>query len=108
LDEFQKEMPVNHLVFLKLRPSSDAAAVMAALRALVGVIPGLRSFGGGANTSTEGIARGYNHAFAMVFDDAAARDGYLPHPEHVRVKDFIGAHLQEGPEPVCVVDYEFA
>ena len=47
-------MPVHHLVFLRLADDADSDAVMDALRGLVGVIPGLISFAGGANTSTEG------------------------------------------------------
>jgi hypothetical protein len=47
-------MPVHHLVFLRLADGADSDAVMDALRGLVGVIPGLVSFAGGVNTSTEG------------------------------------------------------
>jgi hypothetical protein len=47
-------MPVHHLVFLRLADGANSDAVMDALRGLVGVIPGLVSFAGGANTSTEG------------------------------------------------------
>lgn len=47
-------MPVQHLVFLRLAADADGEAVMDALRGLVGVIPGLISFAGGANTSKEG------------------------------------------------------
>ena len=45
----------------------------------------------------------------MVFEDAAARDGYLPHPEHVRVKEFIRTQItpDHGGMPNCVVDFDF-
>jgi len=101
-------MPVvHHLVFLKLRPDADVAAVMAALRGLVGVIPGLTSFAGGANTSPECISRGFTHAFSMLFESAAARDGYLPHPAHVVVKELIGAQLaKDDGDSVAVMDFE--
>ena len=85
--------------------------VMAALKALVGVIPGLLSFSGGANTSTEGISQGYTHAFSMVFDNEASRDAYLPHPSHEAAKAVVIANLaSSNPEDncVCVVDYLFA
>jgi len=102
-------MPVTHLVFLRLAaPDADAAPVLAALRGLVGVIPGLDSFSGGANTSAEGLSRGFTHAFSMRFADAAARDAYLPHPAHERVKAFITARLAPGGESVCVVDFDDA
>ncbi len=104
-------MVVHHLVLLKLREDADVPAVMAALRGLVGVVPGLTSFAGGANTSTEGISRGFTHAFAMVFESAAARDGYLPHPAHIVVKELIGGFLAKdesgsGSGSVAVVDFE--
>ena len=98
----------HHLVYLRLRADADAGAVMAALRGLVGVVPGLLSFAGGENTSPEGISRGFTHAFAMVFESAAARDGYLPHPAHVVVKDFIGERLDRsdrGGDAVAVMDF---
>lgn len=68
-------------------------------------MPGLLSFAGGANTSGEGLSRGYTHSFAVTFESAAARDGYLPHPAHVEAKAFIGERL-EGADAVCVMDFE--
>ncbi len=99
-------MPIVHLVCLRLDAKADAAAVFAELAALRGVIPGLLSFSGGAQTSTEGLGS-FTHAFSMTFADAAARDAYLPHPEHTRVKALVVAALAPG-ESVAVVDYEVA
>ena len=100
-------MPVQHLVFLKLDPAKDALNVMAVLKALVGVIPGLLSFSGGANTSQEGLSQGYTHAFSMVFENSESRDAYLPHPAHEAAKAVVIACLASAnPEDknVCVVD----
>ncbi len=94
-------MRVFHIVCLKLRPEADAESIFRALNGLVGVIPGLLTFAGGRNTSEEGLTRGYTHAFHMTFESAEARDGYLPHPEHERVKSLILANLQgEVPRPL--------
>lgn len=97
---------VQHVVLLKLRASCDVSALMGALASLQSLIPGILSFSAGANTSSEGLSRGYTHGFIMLFESAAARDAYLPHPEHERVKNLVLAELEEGaPEPVCVVDF---
>jgi hypothetical protein len=103
-------MPVVHLVFLKLDAAKDAAPVLAALRALVGVIPGLLSFSGGANTSQEGLSQGFTHAFSMVFDSPASRDAYLPHPAHEAAKAVVVAHLASAQVADCVavVDIDLA
>jgi hypothetical protein len=101
-------MPVQHLVFLKLDPAKDALHVMAVLRALVGVIPGLLSFSGGENTSQEGLSQGFTHAFSMLFESPASRDAYLPHPAHEAAKAIVIASLASAnPEEknVCVVDF---
>ncbi len=101
-------MPVVHLVLLKISPAADVAAMMSELRGLVQpTIPGLLSFSGGSNSSKEGLDNGYTHAFSMVFESAAARDAYLPHPEHERVKKIVLSCLAEGAaQPVCVCDIE--
>jgi hypothetical protein len=38
----------------------------------------------------------------MTFRDAAARDGYVPHPEHERVKAALGPIIE------AVVAFDFA
>ena len=96
---------IKHIVLFRAREGAaeaDIARVLADLRGLVGVIPGLVDCSGGANNSPEGLAKGYTHGFVVTFDSAAARDGYLPHPEHGRVAEGLGP-LAEG---VLVLDYE--
>jgi len=99
---------INHIVILKIRTDiseTEIQKVFNALAKLVEVIPGLMSFSGGENNSPEGINRGYSHAFHMIFKDADARDAYLPHPEHERVKEMIGNILDKCDDPVLVIDY---
>ena len=95
---------VAHLVFLKLKPTADAADVFDQLRSLKAQVPGMLSFAGGANTNPEGLSRGYTHSFCMHFVDAAARDAYLPHPDHERVKALILQNVE--PEGACVMDFD--
>src|SRR5262245_15291665 len=100
---------VTHVVLLKLRkdvPAADIARVFGALPGLEGKIPGLLSFAGGAYASPEGLHRGYTHGFVMTFVDAKARDAYLPHPEHEKVKQLVLAVLDGGIDGVVAFDFE--
>ena len=46
------------------------------------------------------------HGFCMTFPDAAARDAYLPHPEHEKVKAVVLEVLDGGLDGVVAFDYE--
>jgi hypothetical protein len=96
------------MVLLKIRPDvtdEQVDEVFAALAGLVGSIPGLLSFSGGPYSSPEGLNRGYTHGFSMTFSDAAARDAYLPHPEHEQVKALVLAVLDGGLDGVLAFDH---
>jgi hypothetical protein len=56
---------------------------------MVGKIPGLVDFAFGPYQSDEGLNDGFTHGFIMTFSSPQARDEYLPHPEHERVKDIV-------------------
>ena len=95
---------VRHLVMCRFRPGTSAervAAFVAHFRSLKDLIPGILSFECGENISPEGMNRGMNFAVMLTFESAAARDVYLPHPEH---KNF-GAAQGEILEEVQVIDY---
>lgn len=40
----------------------------------------------GADCSPESLSKGFTHGFTMTFESSAARDAYLPHPEHEAFK----------------------
>ena len=61
------------------------------IRALQGSIPGIESIVEGPSVSPEGLEDGLEYGFVITFADAAARDAYLPHPEHVSVADLLGS-----------------
>lgn len=89
---------VEHIVLMRPRPGADAAATAAlwgALAGLVRTIPGIESVQVGENSSPEGLDRGFTLGFVVRFVDAAARDGYLPHPEHVAVIPLVQAVAEE-------------
>jgi len=95
---------VHHLVLFRFRadlPPDAVPALFAELRALQERIPGITGFSGGADLSKEGLTKG----FSMTFTDAAARDAYLPHPEHQRVVEQLSPLLEGGIEGVLAFDF---
>ena len=103
-------MAVKHLVVFEFKPTAtaaDIAHIMQGLRDLVGQVPGLIDFQGGAYSGSypgaDGLNKRYTHGFVMTFRDAASRAGYLPHPAHARFKDeLLLPHLQD----VIAFDFE--
>ena len=98
--------PVRHVVVFKYKDEATEKQIQAitdAFRNLKDKIPGIVSFEHGVNNSPENLNRGLTHVYALTFENAAARDAYLPHPEH---KAF-GRTLRGSGifEEVFVVDY---
>jgi hypothetical protein len=79
---------VHHLVLLKFKPdgADRAESLFAALAALRRQLPGFVHFCAGSYASPEGLNRGFTHGCLMTFADAQARNHYLDHPDHERVK----------------------
>jgi hypothetical protein len=97
--------PIWHVVLLRPRPGAEEAAISrlrGALAALLDAIPGITGLEFGPNVSPEGKGRGFDLGFVMTFEDAAARDAYLPHPDHVAV----GPYVEAVAEEVLVFDIE--
>jgi hypothetical protein len=98
---------VRHMVVFKFKPDATPAQIRQvtdALRALKDTIPGIVSFEHGVNNSPEKKNLGFTHAFLITFQDAAARDAYLPNPEHKKFGALL-ASLNVVAD-VFVVDYE--
>ncbi len=49
-------------------------------------------------------SKGFNFALRVTFTGRAALDAYLPHPDHVKVKDQFIVPITED---ILAVDYEF-
>lgn len=99
-------MPVKHIAFLKFKAEVTEAQIKDIYVDLAGLqrqIPGLIDFTGGPYSSPEGLNKGFTHAFTMNFVDEAARDAYLPHPDHDVVKNKLIPLLDD----VIVIDYLF-
>ena len=96
-----------HVVLFRPRPEADDNAIARlreALAELPAKIPGITRYTWGANVSPEGKEDGYTLGFVMEFVDAAARDAYLPHPDHLAVGPLVGAVAED----VLVFDFASA
>ena len=96
-----------HIVLMTKRPTVGDAEVDALRGAILGLrdlVPGIVSIDWGSNTSPEGLGHGYELGFVVAFEDAAARDAYLPHPDHQAAVPFVRAVA----ETVLVYDLEVA
>ena len=96
---------LRHLVLLRFKSTAsraDIAAIETAFGALRALVPGVDGLEWGTDTSPEGLAKGFTHAFMLSFAGAAQRDAYLPHPAH---QAFV-AQLKPVLDDVLVLDYE--
>jgi hypothetical protein len=97
---------IKHIAFLKFHRSctaADIAELWRLIEELPQQIPGVLDLTWGPNVSTEGLDGGFTHSFVMVFESAAARDAYLPHPAHQAVVRKLMPKLAS----VIVCDQEF-
>jgi hypothetical protein len=88
-----QKQPVRHIVVFKYKPGTtpeQIRQVTEAFRDLRNKIPGITAFEDGVNNSPEGKNLGFTHVYQMTFEDAAARDAYLPHPEHAKFGQLLG------------------
>jgi hypothetical protein len=86
-------VPVRHIVIFKYKAGATAEQIQQvtdAFRKLKDTIPGVVSFEHGVNNSPEGKNLGFTHVYQLTFRDAAARDQYLPHPEHKKFGELLG------------------
>jgi hypothetical protein len=99
---------IRHIVLLKIKADTAQETVDRIQRELAGLkakIQGILSFDWGAYSSDEGLNKGFTHGFVMDFESAAARDAYLPHPEHEKVKALVLENIN-GLEDVIAFDFE--
>ncbi len=89
----QQKDTLKHVVVFKYKEDAsqaDIKKVTDAFRALQDKIPGITAFEYGTNNSPEGKNMGFTHVHTLTFKDAAARDAYLPHPEHKKFGELLG------------------
>ena len=96
---------VKHIALLKFKEGTSTEHIDQLFDAIMDItetIPGIEDYVAGTNCSPEGLSQGFTHGFIMTFTDAAARDAYLPHPEHEKVKSLILPKV----DSVTVFDFE--
>jgi len=96
---------VKHIALVKFKEGTSEQQIEKIFDEILDItetIPGIEDYVSGTNMSPEGLNQGYTHGLIMTFTDAAARDAYLPHPEHERVKALILPHV----DSVLVFDFE--
>lgn len=102
----QKKEQVRHVVVFKYKQGAtedQIRQVTTAFRELKNKIPGIVSFEHGVNNSPEGKNQGFTHVYLLTFENAQARDAYLPHPEHKKFGQVLrGTGIFED---AFVVDY---
>lgn len=98
---------IRHIVLTKFRAEVTKAEIdslFAKLADLKPLIPGMRGFDGGVSVSPEGLEQGFRHGFSIDFNDAAARDAYLEHPEHKALGGQLVGLLEGGVAGLVVFD----
>jgi hypothetical protein len=97
---------IRHVVLCRFRKDADVAAVFAAIAGLKDRIPGILAISCGRDNSPEGLQKGFTHGFTVDFTDAAARDAYLPHPDHQAAGKMVVDALDGGLDGLAVIDWE--
>ncbi|MGH9309395.1 MAG: Dabb family protein [Vicinamibacterales bacterium] len=90
---YAQKQPVRHIVVFKYKPGASQEQIQQvtqAFRDLRGTIPGITAFEDGVNNSPEKKNLGFTHVYMVTFESAAARDAYLPHPEHKKFGELLG------------------
>jgi len=99
---------LRHIVLVKFRSEVTSTQIDAALNQVVALrekIAGIVAVSVGANTSPEALEKGFRHGFVVDFTNEAARDAYLPHPDHVVVGSKLVELAEGGIDGILVFDY---
>lgn len=85
---------IVHIVLIEWRADPDTASREASglvERHLV-PLPFVLDVRSGGSVSTEGLENGFEWALVIRFANRDALEAYLPHPEHLVVAEYLGAH----------------
>jgi Stress responsive A/B Barrel Domain len=95
---------LRHIVLFKFKPDVTKAQVQEvvdAFAALPKKIDTIAGFEWGTDVSVEMKSEGFTHCFVVSFQDAKARDAYLPHAAHQEFVKLVGPRI----EKVLVFDF---
>lgn len=96
---------IQHMAMLKLKAEITAEKIeelFNQLAELKQLIPSITYLSAASYSSNEGLNKEFTYGFLTTFDSIEARDVYLPHPEHERVK----AELLPCINDIVVFDFE--
>lgn len=101
------EKQVHHMVMFTWKPGTtdeQAATIEKALKGLKDKVPGIVSLTYGKQNSPEDAAKkhGFQYGLSVVFANAAARDVYITHVDHVAAVQVLLPQLAD----VAVLDYD--
>lgn len=80
---------IRHILLIEFKPDTSASHIDAVRQEFLSMpkrVEGVIAVEWGVGDSPEGRHDGYTHSVLMTFADEAARQRYLPHPEHDALK----------------------
>lgn len=95
---------IRHILLIAFKPGTQPAQIDTVRNAFLAIphqVSGVTVVEWGENDSPEGRADGFTHSVLMTFADEAARQRYLPHPDHDALKTIFRPVL----ERIIVLDY---
>ena len=95
---------IRHILLIKFINTANTGkidAVRTLFEAMPDKIEGVEAVEWGVNDSPEGLDKGFTHSVLMTFADEAARQRYLPHPEHEALKEVFVPLVED----IVVFDY---
>ena len=88
---------VRHFGIFKFKETISDGQIEECFRTMkdmVGKIEGLLDMEYDSYNGNEGLNEDFTHGFVMTFTTPEARDAYLPHPIHEKVKEFVVPKLE--------------
>jgi hypothetical protein len=95
---------IRHVILIKFKQSASLSQIdtlRTLFESMSDKITGVVSVEWGVNDSEENKNKGYTHSVLMTFDNEEARQHYLPHTEHDKLKEFFRPLLED----IIVFDY---
>ena len=92
------------MLFVKFKKrvlQSDIIRARSEFSEIQNKIEGISGFEWGENTSPEGYSDEFTHCIQIIFANEEARNRYLPHPDHEKLKSTLLPIL----EKIIVIDY---
>ncbi|WP_432453015.1 MULTISPECIES: Dabb family protein [unclassified Agarivorans] len=96
---------IRHILLIKFQATADTVQIkhlQTLFEAMPQKVTGVLTVEWGVNNSPEYRNKGYTHSVLMTFADEAGRQNYLPHPEHLALKQVLRPLLDD----IIVFDFQ--